>query len=60
MKTAVFQRQWQWEMSRNMQIWHSELNCHISYIRPGYKHFGLPVFYQLRLHRGTHCDFIIP
>jgi phosphohistidine swiveling domain-containing protein len=60
MPYSIFERRWQWEIGRNISVWHSEINCRLSYIKPGYKYFGLPTFFQLRLHRGTHCDFYYP
>lgn len=60
MSWPVFKRHWQWEIGRNISVWHGEINCRFSYLKPGYKYFGLPVFFTLRLYRGTHCDFYYP
>ena len=57
---SVFDRKWQWEIARNIPIWHSELNCRFYNMTKGYRLFDLPSFFQLRLHRGTHCDFHYP
>lgn len=59
-KQSVFDRKWQLEISRNIAVWHSYLTCYLPYIEPSYKYFGLPIFFQLRLHQGTHSDFYYP
>lgn len=60
MSYPLFKRHWQWEIGRNIQVWHGEINCHFLEQKIWYKHFGLPAFFQLRLYRGTHCDFYYP
>jgi len=54
-KDNILAKKWGYEITRNLPVWHSQYN--ILAIDDYQKKYHLPGFFQLRLHRGFHCDF---
>ena len=54
----VYNKKWQYDISRNVQFWHDELS--IKYSHEGFGRLELPGYHNLRIHRGIHADFYYP
>lgn len=53
----VLQQSWEYHLSRNIPIYHSELTIY-SWMQEVH-FYQLPKMLRCQLHRGTHCDFYV-